>query len=116
MDELYEYCKYKRLSISRKNGIYVIYKKYYGEVKLVFAINVLPDRVKIEYGNGTKEEVSKEEFIEFLKRQLKEIKLLRKWYSSGRVIRKMSYVHMKMTEYGLDYVKSKSGVNFNIPL
>lgn len=94
---------------------YVGNKKYYDVKKRVFEIYVSNDNVKVIYGNFI-EKLSVKEFENYLEKNIKDIKLLKRWTNSNKPKKKMPYVHNKITELGIDYIKSKSGVNLNMKI
>lgn len=94
---------------------YIGNKKYYDVKKRVFEIYVGNNYAKIIYGNFI-EKITIKELEEYFEKQVKAIKEINKWKNTNRPKKKNKYVHMKITEYGIDYIKSKSKINFNMKI
>ena len=112
---IYNYFKLKKFSVSVCRDVWVITKSHYNDKTKVLTIyKDTNDTIRIKYNDGKEEVCNIDEFISHLKKEIDSIKLYKKWYSSNKPKKKMSYVHNKITDFGLDYVKSKSGINFNM--
>ena len=110
-NELIEYCKLNRLSIDKVSGNKLrVSKKSWNIVKDIFEVIDKDKDVEIRFFDGRIENQSKECFIDYLKGQIKQYKMLRNLVSSSRPLKKMQYVHNGITEMGIKYCKDKSGI------
>jgi hypothetical protein len=110
-NELNDYCKLNKLQCIKDNNRYKVQKSYWKQIVDLYDVIDKKDEVEVRYANGKVEVSSKESFIDYLKEQVKHIKLLHTLASSSRPLHKNnSYVHNKITEMGSEYCKMKSGV------
>ncbi len=108
--KLLEYCKLNRLDINKDSNKIKVRKSYKDIHKDIFEVTDKGQDIELKYFDGKIENQSKESFIEYLDKQIKDFKMLRNLASSNRPLKKMKYVHNKITEMGIEYCKSKSGV------
>jgi len=105
MEELYEYCKLKRLEVRKKSlNEFEVFKR---KIK-VFDVIFKENEVTVTFIDGHKEASSKDEFVNYLKNEIKMEKLKRRWIQCSRIPKQNSYVRMKIVEYGSDYCREKA--------
>jgi hypothetical protein len=99
---LNSYCKYKKVKLFKTQNSYTLIKQDKRfDLSLKIADIEIKENVLIKYKNGIKEQLSKEEFIQQLSKELKQMKLLRKFKANSRPVKWQKSQHRnKLTEIG----------------
>lgn len=100
------YCKYKNIKLECNNyNVYIFYKR---NIKILI-LKVSKTSVLINYKlSNIKKEIIYEDFLNYIKEEIKKEKLFKKFALTARPIKKLQYCKMKMTEYGRNYLRTKT--------